>query len=119
MNLTADIPGYIITPVRHPGPVKLQWVYVPEDLTYVARVPAWDCFGRGHFIIYAICRPQYCDRGQFHVLVESEVVQGLDASEGFPRYYFRLENLMEEMELWVNKREAVITAAKSLPARSA
>lgn len=91
-----------------PGRITLDWNWVSEDLSYVARVPAKDDNGDGCFVIYAIMRPNYCDRGKWHVIVEPNGVFPLDDHEGFPRYYFRLENLMEEMEDWVNWRRACI-----------
>lgn len=85
-------------------PIKLEWNWIEADQTYTARVPARDANGDGFVIIYAIKRPIYCDSGQWHVLVETEGVFELDGQEGFPRYYFKLNNLQEEMLHWVNAR---------------
>lgn len=99
--------------VSYDPPITLDWKHNPVFGEYTARVPARDHVGEGHYIIHAIQRPGYCDRGKFHVLVESEGVASLDDQEGFPRYYFRLENLFDEMEAWANEREAVKEALKS------
>lgn len=86
------------------GPIKLDWVWEEQYQTYTARIPARDANGDGFVIIYAIKRPDYCDRGKWNCLVETEIVFGLDEQEGFPRYYFSLRNLQEEMASWVNAR---------------
>lgn len=93
-----------------PGPVKLEWKWVPGYLTYEARVPAKDANGDGFVIFYAMQRPDYCDRGKWTMLVETEGVFALDDQEGFSRYFFRIENLMEEMELWANERKCILAA---------
>lgn len=85
-------------------PIKLEWTHVPEDMEFIARVPAKDHLGEGFLVIHACERPGYCDRGKFHVLIEPEGVAAPDDQEAFPRFYFRFENLHEEMTLWVNER---------------
>lgn len=87
------------------GRIRLQWVWIQENGEWVARVPAIDHVGSGFYQIHAIQRPGYCDRGKWHVLIEPQGVAAPDEQEGFPRYYFRLENLKQEMEQWVNERE--------------
>jgi len=92
------------------GPIQLDWVWSDENQEFVATVPAVNYAGTGTFDIHAIKRPESCVRGQWHVLVEPNGVAGLDGQEGFPRYYFKLENLQEEMEAWVNKRQCCLNA---------
>ena len=93
--------------------IKLEWEHHPEDCESIATVPAEDPLGTGCYIIHAISRPGYCDRGKYHVLVESQGILPLDDQEGFPRYYFRWENLVDEMEHWVSERHAVKDARKA------
>lgn len=98
--------------------MKLEWKGPDDDGGYEATVPARDHRGLGEYRIYAIPRPHYCDRGRWHVLVFATGVDGLDGQEGFPRYYFKLENLKEEMELWVEGREEVRAANKCTTSKS-
>lgn len=93
--------------------IALSWVYHKEDNEWIARVPAQDRHGAGFFIIHAIGRPGHCDRGRYYVLVESEVVAPLDDQEGFPRYFFKLGNLIDEMTAWANARQEVRDALNS------
>lgn len=93
--------------------IKLDWK--PSEGGLVAIAAAEDHNGIGHFSIYAVERPTYCDRGKWHVLIEPHVVAAPDVQEGFPRYFFRIENLRDEMEIWVNEREACRRAAKLPP----
>lgn len=95
--------------------LPIQLVWIEGDREWVTTVPAKDYLGVGKYIIHAIQRPGYCDRGKWHVLVESYGVAGLDDQEGFPRYYFRLQHLQREMALWVNEREACKAAAAAVP----
>ena len=87
------------------GSIKLSWQWTEEYRTWMARIPAVDFQGSGFFLIYAVERASYCDRGKWHVLVDNIGVGPLDDQEGFPRYYFDLENLKHEMECWANCRE--------------
>lgn len=84
--------------------IKLDWKGPDEFGGYRAMVPAKDYRGCGEFEIYAEPRPHYCDRGEWKVIINSLVVSPLDDQEGFPRYYFKLQTLKDEMELWANKR---------------
>jgi hypothetical protein len=86
------------------GPIQLKWEYQVENYTWFASVPAIDHHGKGFLNIHAMMRPEYCDRGKWHVLIEPVGVAGPDNQEGFPRYYFSLANLKDEMEAWVNNR---------------
>lgn len=70
-----------------------------------ASVRAKDHVGLGEYVFMAQPRPAHCDRGSWLVYVDSRGVASLDGQEDFPRYYFKLENLKDEIELWVNKRE--------------
>lgn len=87
--------------------ITLSWEWIEEDRNWVTRVRALDHRGAGEYVIYAIQRPPYCDRGKWHVLVDTDGIDGLDGQEGFPRYFFKLANLQEEMELWANERQSV------------
>lgn len=90
--------------------IKLEWNTAEGEM--IANVPAEDHHGLGHFSIHAIERPTYCDRGKWHVLIEPHGVAAPDDQEAFPRHYFKLENLLEEMEIWANERESCRRAAK-------
>lgn len=79
-----------------------------------AEVPATEAGKVGFFTICIAPRPHYCDRGQFLVHIFAHGVLDLDGQESFPRYYFELETAKREMELWVNKRQACLEAAKEL-----
>lgn len=51
-------------------------------------------------------RPHYCDRGNWVVKVTPvhESLADIDAQDGFPRYYFDFENMMEEVLAWLERR---------------
>lgn len=59
-------------------------------------------------------QPPYMDRGTVLVYayqVSREVGKRpitIDEADLFPRYYFKLENAFEEMELWIEKRKLTI-----------
>lgn len=90
-------------------PIKLDWQ--PAEGGLIARVPAEDYQGKGFVAIYALKRPSYCDRGKWHVLVEPEGdIAGLDDQEGFPRYFFEIEHLQKEMQIWANWRNKCLKA---------
>ena|SRR5277367_426996 len=88
--------------------IQLEWVWSEEWNEYTAKVPAKDYNGEGYYIIHAIKRPNYCDRGKWYVLIENVGIEALDCAEGFPRYYFKIENLVDEMECWINERQSVV-----------
>jgi hypothetical protein len=48
-------------------------------------------------------RPYYCDRGRFTLKAFSNdgTKFYIDHSDGFPRYYFVLENLLSELEQYI------------------
>lgn len=51
-------------------------------------------------------RPPYCDRGLYLVMVESHSVDcHIDEADMFPRYYFKFENCISEILLWLDKRQ--------------
>lgn len=55
-------------------------------------------------------RPTYCDRGQFLAMLEVDSGQyklHVDSADNWPRYYFTLENALEEIKLWLIKRNQV------------
>lgn len=85
--------------------IKLNWEFKQEYGTWETSVLAQDHNGRGCYQISLIPRPHYCDRGRWYCLVQAIGIQDLDDQEGFGRYYFRLENAKQEMELWINARD--------------
>lgn len=95
-----EVPGFNIVP---------NWQ--PQEGGWCAKIPGESHRGAGWFTIHAIRRPDYCDRGKWHVLVETIGVDGLDDQEGFPGYYFDFEILKKEMTTWVNNREECRRAA--------
>jgi hypothetical protein len=55
-------------------------------------------------------RPLYCDRGKFILKVFPNNIEVLyiDDSDMFPRYYFKFENLISELDCWVMERKLTI-----------
>lgn len=51
-------------------------------------------------------RPHYCDRGNWVVKVTPvhEDIADINGQDGFPRYYFDFENMMEEVLAWLERR---------------
>ncbi len=52
-------------------------------------------------------RQAYCDRGKYIVKVFPTNVKKLyvDEADMFPRYYFKFENLISEIDCWILKRK--------------
>ena len=51
-------------------------------------------------------RPIYCDRGRWMVAVFSnKTLFAVDDADMFPRYYFKDQSLIEEMEAWMEIRQ--------------
>ncbi len=50
-------------------------------------------------------RPFYCDRGRYGVIVDSikgnEHIMDIDGADGFPRYFFNLQRLFDELHDWM------------------
>jgi hypothetical protein len=55
--------------------------------------------------IYIHRRPNYCDRGRygFHVVPKpgKEWFLSIDHTDGFPRYFFKLQRALDEIQDWV------------------
>lgn len=54
-------------------------------------------------------RNTYCDRGRYGVHCSSKVgleppVIHVDGQDGFPRYFFKLQNLFNELHEWIEFR---------------
>lgn len=76
---------------------KSRWMV---DLTHHLLVIA----GRQCFV-WVEKRPDYCDRGRVSVNVTSfHYSLHIDGHDSFPRYYFSLKNMFEEMEAWMKAR---------------
>ncbi len=61
-------------------------------------------FSDGDFSIEK--RPPYCDRGNFIVKIfvnSNQVRLYIDQSDMFPRYYFGFDNMISELEQWLEK----------------
>lgn len=58
--------------------------------------------GTGTFCIEQ--RPSYCDRGRFTVKAFSSDYSKfyIDESDCFPRYYFKMENLLSELKAYID-----------------
>jgi len=77
-------------------PVPLQWSEQREGpiVFYVIEV--------GDKLVATLeMRPQYCDRGRWYVKC---FIPGIDAADGFPRYYMHFETAKEETLLWLRWR---------------
>jgi len=60
----------------------------------------------GVYRIYLIPRPEYCDRGDWIINVDSAGDSRLDGAEGFPRYFFGdADEAKRQMETWISRRE--------------
>jgi hypothetical protein len=53
-------------------------------------------------------RPAYCDRGNYiaklHPTPGSMLAREIDAHDGWPRYYFTWNCMVEEIAAWLKKR---------------
>lgn len=60
-------------------------------------------------------RPHYCDRGRWlaKLFAGGEFAMEIDASDGWPRYYFDLHSAMRECEAWLDFR--IKKKAKAAP----
>jgi hypothetical protein len=87
---------------------------IPGRTAYRAFVPAMEVDGlKGWYDIAITPRPPYCDRGAFLVHIQTQNIWPLDCCEGWPRYYFGLLLMFEELEAWVNARESCQRARKA------
>lgn len=63
-----------------------------------AEIDCPDC------VLYIEPRPPYCDRGRFVVKVDVKAGHGtqlwMDGADGFPRYYFGVNEMLCEIEAW-------------------
>ena len=54
--------------------------------------------------------PDYMDRGRYRLWIkhkpEASAIITIDAQDMFPRYFFKLENLFDEFNEWLKKRES-------------
>lgn len=94
----------------------LVWSFNEEFGSWEADTPVKTFEGFKTWRIHAYPRPHYCDRGKWLVMV-STVINGisdysspLDDQEGFPRYFFELDNIKSEMQAWANERQEVRAA---------
>lgn len=57
-------------------------------------------------------RPHYCDRGNYlaKIFANNQFVLWLDQADGWPRYYFLLENAKVEILEWLKKRQQYINS---------
>jgi hypothetical protein len=103
--------------------IRLEWEPDPEGGTDAIRatVPGltWDGVTIGQYVFRAVARPHYCDRGAWLVHLETSGALDFDECDGFPRFFFRLENLKDEMQAWANKRGPCLRAAEILAKRPA
>jgi len=62
-----------------------------------------------HAIVYISKRPGYCDRGRWNLYVdvkpEHTDKMNIDYADMFPRYFFKLENMFDELHEWVKFNE--------------
>ena len=58
----------------------------------------------GPCLITLEARPQYCDRGNWKVLVDSNLPFDIDHQDGFPRYYMDFDRAQDEIQDWLIKR---------------
>lgn len=76
--------------------------------------PKWhgnDPAGLGYYtieaggaLLYLEQRPAYCDRGSWIVKIDNPGPMWIDDADMFPRYYFKLENALDEIEAFLLKR---------------
>lgn len=87
----------------------IDWKGLPE--------PVIDEHGEAYITLEAVTigitkRPYYCDRGRYGVLVD--VNHGfherlnIDFADGFPRYFFSLQRLVDEIADWIEIRKIEI-----------
>jgi hypothetical protein len=70
--------------------------------------------GMGHYEIYIVRRPSYCDRGDWQIFVDGWN-NDIDGADGFPRYFFGTEDdVKAQMETWLNRRKCYQDAAAQL-----
>lgn len=60
-------------------------------------------------------RPLHCNRGRFIVKVFTTDVKKLyiDEADIFPRYYFKLNNLLSEIDCWTQARKLKIISIEA------
>jgi hypothetical protein len=75
----------------------LEWVANP------AAKGLYDLMLDGRMVAWLQPRPHYCDRGHWQVNVDLPA-SNIDGADGFPRYYMRRENAVEETELFIRWR---------------
>lgn len=62
---------------------------------------------KGTYEIHIVRRPQYCDRGDWMILVQG--INDLDYSDGFPRYFIGTQDeVILQMEKWLDRRDAYL-----------
>lgn len=64
-------------------------------------------------LIYLERRPPYCDRGEYSAKIcvkagGDYLRAGLDAQDGWPRYYFDWDRMLLEIEAWLVKRKQLL-----------
>lgn len=64
--------------------------------------------------IWIMRRPDYCDRGRWLVHAESTdpALLCIDSADGFPRYYFFDECLIQELTEWIRIRQKQVVRRK-------
>lgn len=64
-------------------------------------------------IMWVKLRPPYCDRGRYLWNAESTSYKiTIDHADGFPRYYFLIDSLVNEINAWIKKRKSQIGERK-------
>jgi len=61
----------------------------------------FDLYFEEHQFGWLTKRPSYCDRGHWQLNIS---LKGLDAQDGFPRYFMQFETAKKEAELFLNWR---------------
>jgi hypothetical protein len=90
---------------------KLKWIDTGKS-SWSITVPTATPSGAGRYAIDIICRPVYCDRGDWIIHVNG-FNSDIDGEDGFPRYFFgSADEAKAQMETWLNRREAYRVALK-------
>ena len=91
VETTRNTEAGTLTVVEHHGVTGFYWEIQGRDCTITAEL-----------------RPFYCDRGNYiaklHPNPGSALALEIDASDGWPRYFFDRDRMFEELSAWLHKR---------------
>lgn len=98
----ASAPKLEVVTLAASDPVRHGWILFSEGgLTWYEHESA-----EPPCAIWIESRPHYCDRGRWLAKLDARGDLDIDASDGWPRYYFDLTVAFDECEAWLTFRAA-------------